>query len=112
MWDGMGWDGKWVGSDGASFLPAAAQVCHYSLELPAPIGGSCCASVSCFWWEIQGWVVAQALAAASPWWLVVSHKATLRLQLPSTLLLWNFLCRCHLQVQLLSSQGANGDVQK
>lgn len=40
-----GWYRKWVGSDGASFLPAAAQVCQYSLELPAL---QFCASMSYF----------------------------------------------------------------
>lgn len=42
----MGWGGwyrKRVGSGYAIFLPAAAQVCHDSLEL---------ITVSHFWWEL------------------------------------------------------------
>lgn len=37
-----GWYRTWVGSDDASFLSAAAQVCHRLLELPTPVRANCC----------------------------------------------------------------------
>lgn len=109
MWDRMGgWYRKWVGNDGAVFcqLQPRFVTTHWSCLLPVEaVAVPLCPA---FGGKHRWCLRPSLLPALDGSWCPTKPSLSF---LPHS---WCgiSLCRCHLQIQLLSSQGGNGDLQK
>lgn len=95
-----------VGSNDASFLPAAAEVCHCSLELPAPFRANCCVLLLVTTAGLAGGLDPRHCRHVKACHVPRSCTEAAAALLPPPA---GFsLCRFHLQIQLPSSLGAKG----